>query len=225
MKATLEWSYKLLSEPEQILLNRLSIFEGSWTVEEVVAICASENKAESLDEAFIIEVLAQLVKKSLVVVEVELNWANQKAYHLFEIIKQYAGGKLSQTGEAFSFQCKHCEYYIAGVEQPVQAFSGSNSEWARNYLKFSFPNIQKALSWSFGGSEIEQASTQSGICENAKRATRSEFRKMAGKGGEAGGAGTITGIGKFCQGDKARPGSRESWANLGVQSRSGRRSG
>jgi predicted ATPase len=77
LQALIDWSYDLLSNEEQTLLRQLSVFAGGWTFAAVEAVCPD------LD---VLNLLTQLVDKSLVIVEEE---ANGTRYHLLETIRQY----------------------------------------------------------------------------------------------------------------------------------------
>src|SRR5207302_3095789 len=76
LQALIDWSYELLAEPERVLLRRLSVFAGGWTLEAAEAICADASQ-EMLDR------LSALVDKSLVLYE-ERN--GEARYHLLETI-------------------------------------------------------------------------------------------------------------------------------------------
>jgi len=95
----------LLSEPERILLRRLSIFTTDWTLELAEAICSGEespsetgqaNGYASLHREDVLDVLTHLVNKSLVVVD---DRGPQLRYSLSNTIRQYAHEKLVEAGE------------------------------------------------------------------------------------------------------------------------------
>ena len=65
LRATMDWSYGLLAEPERILLRRLAVFAGGWTLEAAEAVCGGDG----IPEAEVLDLLAGLVDKSLVVLE------------------------------------------------------------------------------------------------------------------------------------------------------------
>lgn len=90
---TLEWSYGLLSEKEQLLLNRLSIFSGGFTLPAAEAICASDQ----LPAEEVYETLAELAARSLVAHRTR---AGQMRYWLLETIREYAIRKLEATSPA-----------------------------------------------------------------------------------------------------------------------------
>ena len=85
LRASIDWSWKLLSTAEQGLLRRLSVFAGEINLEAVEGICATSD----IDKAQILDLLAQLVNKSLVIVEREPG--EETRYRILETIRQYGG--------------------------------------------------------------------------------------------------------------------------------------
>ena len=93
LRAAIDWGYTLLSEQERILLRRLSVFSGGWTLEAAEAVC----QGKGLAEAEILDLLAGLASKSMVVVLQAPGGA--KRYTQLETIRQYGHEKLQQAGE------------------------------------------------------------------------------------------------------------------------------
>jgi predicted ATPase len=83
LRATLDWSYDLLGEPERVLLQRLSVFASGWTLEAAEAICAGDG----ITPEEVLDLLAGLVAKSLVLLE---EGATDARYRLLETVRQYA---------------------------------------------------------------------------------------------------------------------------------------
>jgi predicted ATPase/class 3 adenylate cyclase len=100
LRALIDWSYDMLSEDERALLRRLSVFVGGWTFEAAEAVCGD------LD---VLELLIQLVNKSLVIVDEEVE---ETRYHLLETIRQYARNKLLEAGEAEQIRNAHMKYFV-----------------------------------------------------------------------------------------------------------------
>src|SRR5579863_4730179 len=90
MRALIDWSHDLLSEPEQRLFRRLAIFVGGWTLDAAEAVCTDET----LDGLEVVDLLSSLVDKSLVVAEAE-----NPRYGLLESTRAFALEKLAQSGE------------------------------------------------------------------------------------------------------------------------------
>lgn len=106
IRALIDWSYDLLSEPERMLFSRLSIFAGSWTLEAVLEVCA-----DGLGPQQIIEGLSSLIAKSLVIEE---GLGVQHRYRLLEALREYAEEKLDADALA-ALSSRHCAHYAAAA--------------------------------------------------------------------------------------------------------------
>ena len=91
LRGTLDWSYDLLSEPEQTLFGRLSVFAGGWTLEASEAVGAGEG----VEEGEVLDLLSGLVEKSLVVARG--GDPGGARYRLLEPVRQYALDKLEES--------------------------------------------------------------------------------------------------------------------------------
>jgi non-specific serine/threonine protein kinase len=143
LRATLDWSYKLLSEPERLLLQRLSIFAGGCTLEAAEAVCAGEG----LGAGEVLERLAALAAKSMVIAVRSPGQAVR--YQLLETVRQYAREKLKDPGEVAGLRARHRDYILSQTESARQAEVGSaaaRESWAR--LGVELDNLRLALEWS-----------------------------------------------------------------------------
>jgi len=110
MRATLDWSHGLLSEPECVIFQRLAVFAGGWSLEAAEAVCA-RGEVEPRD---VLPMLAQLVDRSLVQVEER---AGRARYRLLEPVRQYAREWLVSSGELDALRRQHAVYYEAFAAQ------------------------------------------------------------------------------------------------------------
>src|SRR6266704_2830935 len=110
LRATIDWSHDLLNGEEQVLLRRLSVFAG-WSLEMAEQVCADED----IPAAAVLDLLAALVDKSLVVVESEV--LGQARYRLLDTIREYAAGRLAEAGETKAFQLRLRDYTVAVAER------------------------------------------------------------------------------------------------------------
>jgi non-specific serine/threonine protein kinase len=140
LRAAIDWSYELLPEPEQIVLQRLSIFAGTWTLAAAEAICADEN----IQPAQILDLVTHLLDKSLLVTESQ---DHEIRYKLLEIIRQYAFEKLEQRHETEKIRDGHTQYYLQ-LAQAARPF-WFTPEHARLIKQFDadYPNLRVALAW------------------------------------------------------------------------------
>jgi predicted ATPase/DNA-binding SARP family transcriptional activator/DNA-binding CsgD family transcriptional regulator len=153
LTATLDWSHGLLSEPERTLFRRLSAFAGGWTLEAAEALCA-DGVVSSSD---VLDLLSQLVDKSLVV----LDGVGGGRYRYLEPVRQYAAGKLDESGEAEAIRRRHAEWVLARVEQPHGSEGSADSDesdarWL-DELETELGNLRAALSWSLASGPAETA--------------------------------------------------------------------
>jgi predicted ATPase/class 3 adenylate cyclase len=162
LRALIDWSYDLLPEPERVLLRRLSVFAGGWTLEAAEQVCKDEVRSQK-DEggskggvlhpsSFIIhpfdvlDLLTQLVNKSLVVVDVE--GGTETRYRLLETVRQYAREKLAESGEGMVIRDHHLEYFLDLAERAEPQLIGPHeSEWLKR-LDNELDNLRVALEWS-----------------------------------------------------------------------------
>jgi predicted ATPase/DNA-binding CsgD family transcriptional regulator len=138
LRATMDWSYSLLSEQERILFRRLSIFAGGCTLEATEAICSGEGITE--DE--VLDVLARLVDKSLFVVEER---EGERRYRLLETIRQYSQERLWEAGEVARLQERHWTWYTGLVARAEPEVLGPNQIAWFNRFEIEHDNLRAAL--------------------------------------------------------------------------------
>jgi predicted ATPase/predicted Ser/Thr protein kinase len=141
LEALIDWSYDLLTENEKVLLRRLSIFSGGWTLEEAEKICSDDL----LDKQDILDVLARLVDKSLVNSDTR---GFEARYAMLETIRQYARNKLIQSGESEAIRDRHMECYAEFADRVApELWRGEQVKWM-DRLEEDHDNLRAALEWS-----------------------------------------------------------------------------
>ena len=143
LRALIDWSYDLLSEHERLLLCRLSVFAGGWSLEAAEEIGAGDG-IESYD---VLDSLSQLVNKSLVVV-IEHSQSGETRYRMLETIRQYAREKLLEAGGGESIRDKHLAYFVKLVEQAEPELYRSNQVFWLNKLDDEIDNFRMAVEWA-----------------------------------------------------------------------------
>jgi non-specific serine/threonine protein kinase len=143
LRATIDWSYDLLSEPERILFRRLSVFSGGFTLEAAESVCS-----QGMKRGDILDLLGRLVDKSLVIVEPADSEFGETRYRLLETIRQYALEKLVEVGEASSIRDGHLSFYLSLAEKSEPHIFGRESSIWIPRLDKELDNIRAAMEWS-----------------------------------------------------------------------------
>jgi predicted ATPase/class 3 adenylate cyclase len=142
LRATLDWSYELLTEHERVVLRRLAIFSGGFTLEGASSVVADPTIAA----ADVLELLSQLVARSLVVAEAS---TVETRYRLLETTRAYVLEKLAEVGETRTIQRQHAQYYRARFEHSSEDWLRmGDSAWQAIYLP-ERDNLRVALDWAF----------------------------------------------------------------------------
>jgi predicted ATPase len=145
LQALIDWSYDLLSDTERLLLRRLSVFAGGWSVEAAEAVCVDDPGSRArpgiaIAREDILDLMTALMEKSLVIVEDE---ASMRCRFL-ETVRQYAGRKLEESGEAAALRDRHGDHFITVAEQGRK---GDLAERLKS-LEREHDNFRAALDWS-----------------------------------------------------------------------------
>jgi predicted ATPase/class 3 adenylate cyclase len=145
--ATVDWSHDLLSEPERVLLRRLSVMSGSFTLEDVEAVCAGDG----IDRAEVVALLRRLVATSWVMRE---RGGDRAAYRLLETSRQYALDKLVSSSEAQRFRSKHSGWFADLAETGAESMLGGPDQtpWF-DRIESELDNFRTALAWSLGAGD------------------------------------------------------------------------
>jgi predicted ATPase/class 3 adenylate cyclase len=138
LRALIDWSYDLLTEQEQTMLRRLSVFVGGWALEDAEQVCAGDG----ILEYQVLDLLTSLVDKSLVTYEQR---DDAQRYGLLETVLQYARERLSQTDEFESLRLKHREHFLAFAEKIRSEFHGPNASQAFDRVEAEHDNLRTAM--------------------------------------------------------------------------------
>ena len=138
LRAAVDWSYELLTEPEQILLRRLSVFAG-WNLEMAEQICADG----AIGAGQVLDLLAALIDKSLVTLDAELD--GDARYRLLDTIREYAAGRLAASGEEAAIRLLHRDYMLRLVESAVaRAFLRGDPPWPARVAMYRRIDAERA---------------------------------------------------------------------------------
>jgi predicted ATPase/DNA-binding winged helix-turn-helix (wHTH) protein len=142
LRATLDWSYELLTESERAVLRRLAIFAGGFTLRAASMIAADDGITAS--EA--VDCVENLVTKSLVTGDAA---GVTVRYRLLETTRAYALEKLTEGGGFSATARRHAEYFRDLLQQPETEWeTRPNSDWAGGYGR-RIDDVRAALEWAF----------------------------------------------------------------------------
>ena len=148
LRATFDWSYELLPESERVLLGRLSIFAGGFTLEAALAVTANAD----ILEANVVVGVAHLVAKSLVAADVG---GAVVRYWLLETTRAYAREKLTEHGELEQTARRHAKYYLDLCGQAEAEWeTWTAAKWVAAYGR-QIGNVRAALDWAYSPSGDE----------------------------------------------------------------------
>ena len=153
MRATLDWSYGLLSEPERALFVRLSVFAGGFTLEAAEAVGA--DAAGPFGAEDVLDLVGGLVEQSLLTAETDAGGGVR--YGMLEPVRQYALERAEEGGESGEARRRHAAYFLALAERAASELRGpAQVEWLEN-LERENGNLRAAMSRALSGDEAEVA--------------------------------------------------------------------
>ena len=142
LRAALDWSYELLPDPERLVLDRLAIFAGGFTLEAAAAVLAQTPAAAS----HVIDCITNLVEKSLLTV---IPSGASARYRLLETTRVYAYEKLVARGEADEYARRHAEHYLNRLQLTAADWDERPTPEALQAQRRRLDNVRSALDWAF----------------------------------------------------------------------------
>ena len=136
LRATMDWSYHLLTDAEAALFRRLSVFVGGFTLEAAEQVTCPTSE--------VLDFLTHLVNKSLVVADRE---QRDTRYHLLETIRQYAREKLLECGEDERIRRRHVDFFLRLAEEAHPKLAGAEQEEWSERLEAEHGNLRAAIEW------------------------------------------------------------------------------
>jgi predicted ATPase/DNA-binding SARP family transcriptional activator len=142
LRATVDWSYQLLSETEQRVFDMLSVFQGGWTLTCADAVVGDPHGGPGA----VLDTIGRLVEQSMVVVAP----GRSSRYRMLETLRQYAAERLQASGRAVELSRRHAAYFGTVVEQAEVALRGHEQRQTLRVLHEEQPNIRAALAFLGG---------------------------------------------------------------------------
>jgi predicted ATPase/class 3 adenylate cyclase/DNA-binding CsgD family transcriptional regulator len=151
LRASVDWSHNLLSEPERVVFRRLAVFLCGFDLAAAQAVVGGAE----MQRFQVLDLLTLLVDKSLVVAD---NIGPATRYRLLETVRQYAAEKLGESGEADAVRSRHRDHYTA-LATALDAPAGSEYEQRLERAETEIENLRAAFGWSRKNSDVELALT------------------------------------------------------------------
>ncbi|MEO6458033.1 MAG: LuxR C-terminal-related transcriptional regulator [Chloroflexia bacterium] len=149
LQAAIDWSFQLLTPSEQLLFRVLGIFAGSFSLEAAIAICGGE-----IDEYEVMDLVASLVDKSLLVVDEQ---SAEPRYRLLETIRDYSRDKLALSGEMPHAQRRFFKWYRDLAEQAEPELQASSQLVWLDLLEAELDNIRATIRLASELGDVETA--------------------------------------------------------------------
>jgi predicted ATPase/class 3 adenylate cyclase/DNA-binding CsgD family transcriptional regulator len=149
LRASVDWSHALLTEPERVLFRRLAVFLGGFDFDAARAVAGGGDVARYQ----VLDQLTLLVDKSLVVAD---DSGDRTHYRLLETVRQYALEKLGESGEADAVRARHRDHYTA-LAAVLDSPAGRDYEQRLEQAEIEIDNLRAAFGWSRENSDTELA--------------------------------------------------------------------
>ncbi len=157
LRASVDWSHALLTEPEQVLFRRLAVFIGGFDLAAVQAVSSDE----ALERHQILDLLALLVDKSLVVAE---EMGDRTRYRMLETVRQYGLEKLGDSSEADAVRTRH-QYHFTAMAAECEDATRTDQGHVLARADRDIDNFRSAFTWSRERSDTTGALTlASALC-------------------------------------------------------------
>ena len=140
LRATIEWSYELLSDAERALFRRLAVFSGGFGLDAVAEICVGPP----IDTHAVVDLASSLLAKSLAIATPTLGGTRIR---LLESLREYGYERLRENGEAPTIHGRHAAFFLALAEQAIASSAPDRAQWDAR-LQVDVDNVRAALDWT-----------------------------------------------------------------------------
>ncbi|HEY3227848.1 MAG TPA: tetratricopeptide repeat protein [Roseiflexaceae bacterium] len=151
LRATIDWSYSLLDVGEQLLLGRLAIFAGGWTLEAAETVCVAVGELA----VSVLDGLHTLLDNHLVQRGVGAD--GEPRFAMLETIREYALERLTERGEAATTRRAHWDYFLELAEHAERELHGADQVIWLDRLDEEHPNLRAALGWALEAGDADVA--------------------------------------------------------------------
>ena len=148
LAAAIDWSYRLLETREQLVFERLSVFQGGFDLAAAESVCSGDG----INTFELLNVVSTLVDKSLVIADVGGVAAR---YRLLDMLRQFAGDRLEASGTSDAIQWRHMEYFVNVAEEAEPNLRGKREHEYRDRIDLEMDNFRLAMQRSLDVGEPE----------------------------------------------------------------------
>lgn len=150
LTATIDWSYRLLSEAEQALVARLSVFAGGFDIDAAHGVCGEEGT----DEDDTLELLTGLIDKSMVTVR---GGTRISRYSILETLRAYGRDRLRENSSDDDYAIRHAAYFTALAESAAAGTQGADEQaWVEQMLP-DYDNLRAAFEHLMADADVDTA--------------------------------------------------------------------
>lgn len=150
IRATITWSYQLLTAAQRTFFDRLSVFPGGFDLDAAEAIGPGDDD----DPGDVIDLLGELVAKSMVTAE---RTDRGSRYRLLDTLRQYGAERLDACGSTASARDRHLAHYAARAEQLFAEWEGPDQLVARASYRLDWDNFRAAHAWSCATLDVRRS--------------------------------------------------------------------
>ncbi len=143
LRAAMDWSYDLLEPQERVLLGRVAVFAGGFTLEAAEAVCTGDG----IEKADILDLLTFLVDKSLVMATIKEGPVAEARYRLLETVRQYGADRLREHAPDAVWHDRHRDYFLAMAERAEPELHGPDQTSWLARLEMELDNLRAAMEW------------------------------------------------------------------------------
>jgi predicted ATPase/DNA-binding SARP family transcriptional activator len=142
LRAAIDWSHQLLSDPERVLFRRLAVFHGGWTLDAAEQVCADpDGDNPDSGDLDVLDLHARLVDRSLLVPR------HGPGFGMLETLREYAAERLDEAGERERIEAAHAAYLTRLAADAEARLRGPGQDAALALLRGERDNLRAALAW------------------------------------------------------------------------------
>ena len=150
LRATVSWSYQLLSEHERLFFDRASVFAGGFDLRAAEAVCGFDP----IDDADVIDLVSSLVDKSMIVA---IRGAAGMRYRLLETLRQYGEDQMELRGETALLRDRHASHYASRIAELDVLVRGPRQNEGAQGMVVEWDNLRAAHLWALAQGDLDHA--------------------------------------------------------------------